>query len=268
MNESVEALWPKNKPQLLPGDDDAVPGEAFYIRREADARLEKQIRRTGTTTIIEGAPQTGKSALLAKAHAFARQNHMLICYLDFHFIESHQLQSLETLYQGLARKIILAFKAPIKVGNYWDESLGTKDNLTYFVEEAILSNVHVPILMIFDEIDPIFHFSYRDDFFATMRGWHNRRAIEENWSRLNLLIAHSTAPYLEIPDLNQSPFNVGQRITPEDFNFNQIAELNAQHNAPLKKDSEIKNLMRLVGGQPLITQIKRSFNETPLGEET
>ena len=99
-----------------------------------------------------------------------------------------------------------------------------------------------------------YNFSYRDDFFATIRGWHNLRATEESWNRLNLVIAHSTEPYLWIQNIHQSPFNVGNAIRLDDFDFAQVSELNVRHGAPLKTEDEVRKLMELIGGQPYLVR--------------
>ena len=48
--------------------------------------------------------------------------------------------------------------------------------------------------------------------------------------------------------------NVGAAIRLNDFDFDQVAELNARHGSPLKTDREIQDLIHLVGGQPYLIQ--------------
>ena len=72
------------------------------------------------------------------------------------------------------------------------------------------------------------------------------------WSRLTLAIAYATEAHLFIKDLNQSPFNVGNSASLDDFNLEQIAELNkAGTRAPLSLTSEIERFRSLVGGHCL-----------------
>ena len=60
---------------------------------------------------------------------------------------------------------------------------------------------------------------FGSEVFGLFRSWHNRRALDPSgpWSRLTLAIAYATEAHLFITDLNQSPFNVGTRLTLEDF---------------------------------------------------
>jgi hypothetical protein len=96
--------------------------------------------------------------------------------------------------------------------------------------------------------------------------------VEDCWNHLNLVIAHSTEPYLWIQDINQSPFNVEFKIELEDFDFQQVKELNSKHGIPLKTDGEIQELIELTGGQPylvrlaLYTMVKSNYSISQLKE--
>ena len=253
--EARGAPLPGADPRFLEVDTGSVKLDSpFYIRREADARILRLIRTQGTTTVVKGARQMGKSSLLARVHAEARRIYQKSCYLDFQLLDDAILTSLDTLLRYLARRIARTFKLSVRPDDYWDEFLGPKDNLTDFIADAILSEATLPVVLVFDEADRVFHFPYRDDFFATIRGWHNLRATEDSWNYLNLVIAHSTEPYLWIQDIHQSPFNVGAPIWLDNFDFAQVAELNARHGSPLKTDRDIQDLMHLVGGQPYLVQ--------------
>jgi hypothetical protein len=131
----------------------------------------------GLPTVVEGAPQTGKSALRAKAYAFAGQNNLQACYLDFQLFDSAQLASLTTLFRGVAKKLAMTFKTSLMPQECWDAAAGAKENLTHFIEEAILAKTEAPILLIMDQADLAFKFPYCNDIFAAIRGWHNRRIL-------------------------------------------------------------------------------------------
>ena len=107
--------------------------------------------------------------------------------------------------------------------------------------------------MVFDDADRVFQFPYRDDFFTLIRGWHDKRATNDLWCRLNLIIAHSTEPHLWIQNVvERSPFNVGQRLTLDDFDLERISQLNARHGHPLKTSGDIQQLSGLVAGHPYL----------------
>ena len=65
------APWPSMDPRQTGA---VQPDSPFYIERAVDDVVLKQVRGTGTTTIVKGARQMGKSSLLARANAAACGN--------------------------------------------------------------------------------------------------------------------------------------------------------------------------------------------------
>src|SRR5262249_28793685 len=108
--------------------------------------------------------------------------------------------------------------------------------------------------LILDEVDRLFDRSYRGDFFAAVRGWHNNRAMEESWEKLHLVLGHATDPALWIENLNESPFNVGDRLRLRAFTRDQVEDVNERHRKPLGDPEEIAGLMELVGGHPYLVR--------------
>src|SRR4030095_4393445 len=104
--------------------------------------------------------------------------------------------------------------------------------------------------------------------FGLFRSWHNERALDPGgpWSRLTLAIAYATEAHLFITDVNQSPFNVGTRLTLEDFTFDQVADLNQRYGSPLRNAVEVRRLFTLLGGQPHL--VRRGLNELAAGNVT
>ncbi len=226
----------------------------FYVRRHADDELENQITQQGETTIVKGPRQMGKSSLLARAHARVKEQGHPSFYLDFQLLDEAKLDSLSQLLPHIANKIARELKTAVKPKDMWDENLGPKDNLTYFIEEAVLAEAEKPVFVFLDEADRVFPYPYRNDFFAMIRGWHNSRATNPVWDKLNLVIAHATDPTAWIEDINQSPFNVGTRLRLDDFTLEHMNDLNTRHGQPLKTASDIQDLLALVGGQPYLVR--------------
>src|SRR5205823_8759257 len=77
---------------------------------------------------------------------------------------------------------------------------------------------------------------------------------EGPWSRLTLVIAYATEAHLFIADVNQSPFNVGTRVTLEDFTLEEVADLNDRCGAPLRDSGEVQRFYHLVGGHPYLVR--------------
>ncbi|MGH9939282.1 MAG: AAA-like domain-containing protein, partial [Blastocatellia bacterium] len=250
--ENRGAPLPAADPRLMFDKGTMKIGSPFYIRREADAQIENRIQLNGETIVVKGMRQMGKSSLLAAAMASARQRKQKIFYVDFQLVDHEHLQTLDILLDDLAWRLADELDTAIKPDEVRNNRLGAKASLTKFIEKAILADAESPILFFLDEADLIFNYGYRDHFFSLIRGWHNLRATNENWTRLSLIVAHSTEPHLWIQDINQSPFNVGFPIRLDDFDEAQVTELNERHGRKLETTDDVKELMKLLGGQPYL----------------
>jgi hypothetical protein len=95
------------------------------------------------------------------------------------------------------------------------------------------------------------------DFFGMLRSWHNDRAMgamgamDVDFQRLDLVLVTSTEPQMWIDNPHQSPFNVGQTLTLEDFTLDQVRHLNELHAMPIS-DADGIRLHKLVGGHPYL----------------
>jgi hypothetical protein len=257
---SVAAEW-KGAP--LPAADPRIVMETgtirhdspFYVRRREDGTVESCLAQAGSTIVVKGPRQSGKSSLLARIHALSKRAARPSVYLDFQTFDDPQLGSLGTVLQTLARRIARALKTTLQPADVWDSDLlGEKGSFAEFLARAVLDESSSPVVLILDEVDRLFDRPYRGDFFAAVRGWHNNRATEEAWEKLHLVLGHATDPALWIENLNESPFNVGDRVRLGDFTSDQVADLNSRHGNPLQGPEEVAGLMELVGGHPYLVR--------------
>jgi hypothetical protein len=121
------------------------------------------------------------------------------------------------------------------------------------MEDYVLPETDAPIILALDEVDRLLQTPFHSDFFALLRSWHNSRALDEQWDKLDLVMVISTEPYLLIADVNQSPFNVGLKLYLEDFGDAQVNDLNHRHGAPVAEE-EFPQLMELLAGHPYLTR--------------
>ena len=227
----------------------------FYIRREADAIGEQCLDSAEATTIVRGPRQMGKSSLLARLHARAQQLGRKSFYVDFQLVDSTHMIDLDHLFRFLARQFQRAFNVSTDPIKAWEGLDGPKGNITNYIEDAILASEHTPVHVIFDEAERLFEMPYRNDFFSTLRGWHNLRATNSRFSRFCVFIGHADTPLGWIQDINQSPFNVGQRIILNGFEATEVAELNRRYGSPLGGDDEIRQLIDFLGGHAYLTRL-------------
>ena len=228
--------------------------DRFYIERDADRRLKKLMVMPGTTTTIRAPRQTGKTSLLVRGLHHARESGENIVNIDVELIDRGYLRSLDGLLRYLAELITSALRLnATEVDESWRGSLGPKYKLTNLLSNYILPQIQAPVVLAIDEVDRLLTFPSHRDFFALLRVWHNKRALDDIWNKLNIVLAISTEPYLLIPDSIGSPFNVGEFIYLEDFVEDSVRLLNMRHGSPIA-DSKFPRMMQLLGGHPYLTR--------------
>jgi len=257
-DETVHPPLPEFDPRFL--EELEAPGGAvklrdrLYVERDADARLKREIVKSGTTTTIRAARQTGKSSLLVRGVHHAREHGAKDVCLDLQGIDPDYLETPDVFMRYLAEFIVRKLRLDgTEVERLWRGSLGPQDKLTYLMENYVLPECDGPIVLALDEADRLLQTAFYKGFFALLRSWHNLRASDERWNRLNAVMVISTEPYLLIPDVNQSPFNVGLNLYLKDFDAVQVRDLNQRHGSPVT-ESDFPRLMDLLGGHPYLTR--------------
>jgi hypothetical protein len=228
-------------------------GDHFYIERHSDEKLKRNIVKNGETVTIRASRQTGKSSLLARGihHAHSIAN---IVYIDLQSIEHREFESADDFLKYFASTITRKLRMDEDVVNkIWQQKLGSQDKLVKVMEEHVLPTSDRQIILAMDEADRLLTVPFHSDFFALMRSWHNNRAVDPLWNKLNLAMVIATEPYLLISNPNQSPFNVGVKLNPEDFNPEQVQDLNHRHGDPIK-ERDMPTFFELLSGHPYLTR--------------
>ena len=230
------------------------PDSPFYIERVADEKLARQLNGGGTTTTIQAGRQTGKTSLLMQGIRQVKLAGAAYVYLDFQIIEEDDLKDLASLLRYIASAIAEQLDlAPELSAESWETAHSPVRLFNRYLQGEVLPAVDGPILLAIDEADRLLDVPYKQAFFALLRAWDSRRAYDDLWRKLNLVLVISTHPYLLIDDVNISPFNVGLTIHLQDFDAGQVAELNIRHGTPLPA-ADIPALMALVGGHPYLVR--------------
>jgi hypothetical protein len=257
-DETLHPPLPEFDPRWI--EELEAPGGAvklrsrFYVEREADARLKREIVRAGTTTTIRAARQTGKSSLLVRGVHHACQNGAKVVCLDMQRVDRDHLETSDVFLRYLAECIIHKLRLDLtEVERSWHSSLGPQDKLTYLMEDYVLPECDTPTVLALDEADRLLGTDFYKDFFALVRSWHNSRALDDRWNKINIVMVISTEPYLLIDDVTQSPFNVGLKLYLQDFDEAQVRDLNRRHGSPVR-EKDFPQLMRLISGHPYLTR--------------
>lgn len=227
--------------------------DRFYIERDADEKLRRFIIRTGETITVRASRQTGKSSLIVRGVHHARTKAKVV-HIDMQSIEQRDMESADRFARYLAGTIVRKLRLENEtLEKIWREKLGPQDKLTKVIEDYVIPNVGEQIIMAIDEADRLLSVPFHSDFFALIRSWHNNRAIDDLWNKLNIVMVIATEPYLLIADPTQSPFNVGLKVDLTDFNQDQVRDLNDRHGNPIKEEN-IQPFFDLLGGHPYLTR--------------
>ena len=248
----------------LESEGGAVPlGSKFYVRRPTDDEFHAAIARRDSIVLVKGARQMGKSSLLARGLEQARDEGIAAASTDLQALNDSDFKSLETFYIALANSLSSPEQLNLKVllGDVWDRRYSPNTNFDHYLRHEALGKLNLHLFWGLDEVDQLFTCPFGEEVFRLFRSWHNKRATDPTgpWARLTLVVAHATEASLFITDLNNSPFNVGTRVTLHDFNPDQVMELSRRYGHPLEAQAELEQLTRLVGGQPFL--VRRALDE-------
>src|SRR5262245_29322151 len=245
-----------------PEDEPPPPGGAlpvnsrFYIARQTDDEFYRAIGRCDSIVLVKGARQVGKTSLLARGLQRARESGAVVVLTDLQHLSNDVLTSLEKLLLALGERLAEQLDLKTTPHDGWRALRSANTNFEYYLRHEVLEKISAPLVWGLDEIDRLFGFDYAGEIFGLFRSWHNLRALEPAgpWRRMTLAMAYATEAHLFVADLNQSPFNVGVKLTLEDFTLDQIAELNDRYGAPLKNKAEVERFFSLLGGHPYLAQ--------------
>ncbi|MEW6157698.1 MAG: AAA-like domain-containing protein [Verrucomicrobiota bacterium] len=249
------------RPKLEPVGG-AVPLDSkFYVVRPTDEEFRLAITRQDSIVLVKGARQMGKTSLLARGLQEARSSGAKVVLTDFQKLNASHLSSIENFFQTLGDFLADQLDLEVLPEDVWDTRRSPNTNFERYVRRQILGTISAPLVWGMDEVDRLFTCSFGSEVFGLFRAWHNERSLDPTgpWSRLTLAIAYATEAHLFITDMNQSPFNVGTRLTLEDFSFEQLSDLNARYGSPLRNSNEVARFYRLVSGYPYL--VRRGLHE-------
>ncbi|MFT7642529.1 MAG: hypothetical protein ACI9G1_004287, partial [Pirellulaceae bacterium] len=233
----------------------AIPlDSSFYLQREADSEFETALARRDSIVLVRGARQMGKTSLLARGLRRVRQQGMHVVLTDLQKLNSTDLQSPETLFIALGQWICDKLDLDTDPLDVWNERRGASVNFERYLRREVLGKLDAPLVWGLDEVDRLFPCPFSSEVFGLFRSWHNERALDPDgpWSQMTMAITYATEAHLFITDVNQSPFNVGTRITLQDFSAEQVIELNGRYQNILSEE-DVVQLHALVAGHPYLT---------------
>ena len=228
----------------------------FYIERSPIEDIcYETIAKSNSLIRIKGAKWMGKTSLVNRILQQAHFQKQKTVYLDFGNVEQSIIQNLDKLLRWLCEMVSRQLKLTSKVDCYWNtDNLGSSDRCTVYFTEYILTQTKSEIVLALDNVDRLFVYQeVAEDLLRMLRGWHELGKVCDFWSRLKLVLAHSTEVYIPL-DLNQSPFYSGVPILLTEFSGDRVQTLATLYQLNLK-EIEIERLMNRVGGHPYLIQL-------------
>jgi len=245
-------------PHLEPAGGAVPLDSTFYLERPTDAVFLASVERRDSLVLVKGARQMGKTSLLARGLQRARTSGWRVVMTDFQKLQAPHFLTLAGFYGALAELISDSLDLEAPGAGHWERNPNAAFEAFWI---AALAHLPQSVLWAVDEFDRLFTSPLGTEVCGLLRSWHNARALDPAlpWHRLTIAIAYATEAHLFIDDLNQSPFNVGTRLTLHDFTLAELAELNSRYGCPLTESSEVQQLHELLGGQPYL--VRCALNE-------
>ncbi len=226
-----------------------------YIKRAAEKRAVEFVRETGLTLTVIAPGQSGGSSLANHLCQVATEAGKRAANLSLTQFSREDFAAPEKFFYSFCAKLTRLLKAEDRVEAHWERyrNISSLERCTYYVHDLLRALAGQALFLAMDEIDRLAGTNFKSDFFAMLRNWHNDRALEPDFERLDLVLITSLEPSQLIDDPYQSPFNVGVVERLDDLTMDEVAELSQRYGLALSAD-EVSRLMALLGGHPLLHQ--------------
>lgn len=229
----------------------------FYVERAADRVAIPMAAAPGVTLAIQSAGQTGASSLLRRVREAAKTAGKQVLHVDFQTaFDPSDLTNAEDFYRRFCVVLTHRLDKEDRVAERWErlKSLSIGDRCTGYLRYLLQAAGDQPLMLALDEVDRLIDTKFRSSFFGMLRSWHQERAEDELFERLDLVLVTSLEPHQLIDDPNQSPFNVGEIVRLNDFTLPEAVRLNAAYGSPLD-EAQLAQLLERVGGHPRLLQL-------------
>jgi len=226
-----------------------------YVPRAADDELFDAII-AGSFCYVLTPRQMGKSSLMVRTAARLRSDGQTAIVIDL--TEIGQNVALDQWYRGLLLALGDETGLDPELRAVWSRhaDLGPMQRLVRGITDVLLPARPGRITIFIDEIDAVRSLPFpTGEFFAGIRELYNRRASEPDLERVSFCLLGVASPSDLIRDTRTTPFNIGRRISLDDFTATEAAPLaRGLGRADDESRALLARILDWTGGHPYLTQ--------------
>lgn len=199
---------------------------SFYVKRSADRQLKTIIDEMGRPGYVLVSRQMGKTNLLLNAKREFEDESTIFVYVDL----SNQFETSRDCFRNIIdvalnshfkhfKDAVLSIHKPREAGQHIPPNTEHESELL-----KLLRWFHGKVVIILDEVDALTSSNFSDVIFAQIRSvYFAGRTNYPEFSRLTYILSGVAEPSSLIKDKNKSPFNIGDKIYLDDFNYNEFS---------------------------------------------
>jgi tetratricopeptide (TPR) repeat protein len=250
------AVW--HKPFIFADGGAVQAKDGYYVKRKADDEL-LELCRKGEYAYVLAPRQLGKSSLMLNTaetmyNDDERIQSVIVDLSPIGETATEQLTWYGHVLSDIADQLQLDFKFDEWKQRYAE--LGSTKMLELFLRDAVLRRIpgSERVVIFLDEIDSTINLSFKDDFFAAIRLFYQRRAMVPEFRRLSFVLIGVATPSDLIQNARRTPFNFGERVDLRDFTPEEMKPLADGLKLPTDQALLVLGwIAKWTGGHPYLT---------------